>query len=173
MAVTTDPVGLLGDHAEAKFDLQVDGSRSDVSGEGKVAASPGTKSLPSNKVGEKRATINRKTRGTAAAVAKVRALMGQLNVSMADLLAYSGQADADVVRSQRVPNDKATMTMAPKPKRTSGSRRLPVLTAPANSTPKYRNPETLETWDGKGRTPIWIAQAELRGYSRDLFLFED
>jgi DNA-binding protein H-NS len=31
--------------------------------------------------------------------------------------------------------------------------------------PKYRNPQTGETWTGRGKAPLWIA-----GQERDLFL---
>ena len=34
---------------------------------------------------------------------------------------------------------------------------------------KYRNPETDETWTGRGRTPRWLAEAEAAGKSREDF----
>lgn len=34
---------------------------------------------------------------------------------------------------------------------------------------KYRHPGTGATWSGRGRTPIWIVEAEKAGQSRDSF----
>ncbi len=43
--------------------------------------------------------------------------------------------------------------------------------ASAASPPaKYRNPETGETWSGRGRMPKWMALATERGRSREEFL---
>ena len=36
--------------------------------------------------------------------------------------------------------------------------------------PKYRNPETGETWSGRGRTPVWMSQAVEQGAKKDDFL---
>ena len=35
---------------------------------------------------------------------------------------------------------------------------------------KYRNPETGETWSGRGLAPKWIKTAENSGKNRDAFL---
>lgn len=35
---------------------------------------------------------------------------------------------------------------------------------------KYRNPDTGETWTGRGRPPRWLAALEAAGKSRDEFL---
>lgn len=44
-----------------------------------------------------------------------------------------------------------------------------------NSTiqPKYRKPETGETWSGRGRPPAWIVAAESAGQRRDEFLIDN
>lgn len=34
---------------------------------------------------------------------------------------------------------------------------------------KFRNPETGETWSGRGRTPRWLTRAEHEGRSREEF----
>jgi DNA-binding protein H-NS len=39
----------------------------------------------------------------------------------------------------------------------------------ATARVKYRNPETGETWSGRGRMPKWMALAEQQGRSRDEF----
>jgi len=36
--------------------------------------------------------------------------------------------------------------------------------------PKYRNPESGETWTGRGKPPRWVSAAEAQGKSRDSFL---
>jgi DNA-binding protein H-NS len=36
--------------------------------------------------------------------------------------------------------------------------------------PKYRNPATGDTWTGRGRTPVWMAEAERAGATRASFL---
>lgn len=36
--------------------------------------------------------------------------------------------------------------------------------------PKYRHPETGETWTGRGKPPRWLAAAEAAGASRAQFL---
>ena len=41
---------------------------------------------------------------------------------------------------------------------------------PAHSpAAKYRNPETGETWSGRGRAPKWLTLAEQRGRGREEF----
>ena len=40
----------------------------------------------------------------------------------------------------------------------------------SNVSAKYRNPETGETWSGRGLSPKWIKAAEAAGKSRDSFL---
>lgn len=34
---------------------------------------------------------------------------------------------------------------------------------------KYRDPESGETWSGRGRTPKWLADAEAKGKKRESF----
>ena len=36
--------------------------------------------------------------------------------------------------------------------------------------PKYRHPESGETWTGRGRAPRWLAAAEQSGAKREQFL---
>lgn len=35
--------------------------------------------------------------------------------------------------------------------------------------PKYRDPATGKTWSGRGRTPLWITEAEAQGGNRTDF----
>lgn len=38
--------------------------------------------------------------------------------------------------------------------------------------PKYRNPETNNTWSGRGKAPRWITEAEAAGTNRETFLIK-
>lgn len=38
--------------------------------------------------------------------------------------------------------------------------------------PKYRNPQTGETWTGRGHKPTWLAQALEAGASLDSFMID-
>lgn len=58
-------------------------------------------------------------------------------------------------------NSKSTR----KPKTTANQTKKPV-------DPKYRNPETGDTWTGRGKPPRWISDAEASGKERSLFLIE-
>jgi DNA-binding protein H-NS len=52
--------------------------------------------------------------------------------------------------------------------------RKPQKGAAAASPPvKYRNPDTGETWSGRGRMPKWMALAQERGRSREEFLTKE
>lgn len=51
----------------------------------------------------------------------------------------------------------------------SGSSRRTLGPAPA----KYRNPETGQTWSGRGKAPRWLTEAEAEGKSRDEFLIQE
>lgn len=56
-------------------------------------------------------------------------------------------------------NKKSIKSAAP----TSGT--LPKKRVP----PKFRHPETGETWTGRGKTPRWISTAEAQGKNRNEF----
>lgn len=38
--------------------------------------------------------------------------------------------------------------------------------------PKYRHPESGETWSGRGKAPRWLAAAEADGQKREAFLIK-
>lgn len=42
--------------------------------------------------------------------------------------------------------------------------------APKTVAPKYRHPESGETWSGRGKPPRWLAAAEAAGADRTSFL---
>ncbi|MDB5985421.1 MAG: histone [Nevskia sp.] len=35
---------------------------------------------------------------------------------------------------------------------------------------KYRDPQSGKTWSGRGRSPLWVLEAENAGHSREKFL---
>ncbi len=58
--------------------------------------------------------------------------------------------------------------------RPAGKARQPRKGTPATSSPvKYRNPDTGETWSGRGRMPRWLALAEEQGRRREEFVPRD
>ena len=59
----------------------------------------------------------------------------------------------------------AELMGAPKPRR--GAKK-----AANKGAPKYRNPETDETWTGKGRPPSWIRAADEAGRPRSDFAIQ-
>ncbi|MDX3907610.1 MAG: H-NS histone family protein [Pigmentiphaga sp.] len=46
----------------------------------------------------------------------------------------------------------------------------PTAKPPKQVAPKYRHPETGETWTGRGKPPRWLVAAEAGGATRDQFL---
>ncbi|WP_298050002.1 H-NS histone family protein [uncultured Paenalcaligenes sp.] len=46
-------------------------------------------------------------------------------------------------------------------------------TAASTAPARYKNPETGDTWTGRGRPPRWIVEAESKGKSRDTFLIKE
>ncbi|MGB3287702.1 MAG: H-NS histone family protein [Burkholderiaceae bacterium] len=61
-------------------------------------------------------------------------------------------------------NKKTTRSAPRKPSAPAG--------APAKRSvpPKYRHPDTGDTWTGRGKVPRWIVAVEADGKSRDTFL---
>jgi DNA-binding protein H-NS len=51
-----------------------------------------------------------------------------------------------------------------------GARVAKVKTPKPDREPKYKNPETGDTWSGMGRPPFWLRDLETAGRSRDEFL---
>lgn len=83
---------------------------------------------------------------------------------------------ADIVRRMR-DFDISTEDIAAAYGKPRSTTRKPRTSAAKKQTrpavpPKYRHPETLATWTGRGRAPRWISEAEAAGISRDTFLIE-
>jgi DNA-binding protein H-NS len=85
---------------------------------------------------------------TKASVAKVRALMSQLGVTLEHLSSVATKKAAAVKR--------AIIGKRDTPKRAS------------KGAPKYQDPKTGATWSGFGRAPGWIVSAK----NRDVFLVD-
>ena len=61
---------------------------------------------------------------------------------------------------------------------TGGRRKTGAAARPANAAkravaPKYRHPQTGETWSGRGKAPRWLAAEEAAGAARDSFLIKE
>ncbi|HEY0294325.1 MAG TPA: H-NS histone family protein [Bordetella sp.] len=87
---------------------------------------------------------------------------------------------ASIVKSMReydiTPEDIVATYNSTKPGRgakrkvASGSASTASAAAKRAVAPKYRHPETGETWSGRGKAPRWLMAAEADGASRDSFL---
>jgi len=69
----------------------------------------------------------------------------------------------------------AAFGKSPAARRGAGARKSTRVVSPraAKKTevkPKYRNPETGDTWSGRGKAPRWLTSAEAAGTARDTFL---
>ena len=87
----------------------------------------------------------------AALRAEVERRAAELGISASDLFAQAGQR-------------------APTEQKARGRR--PRSDAGAKITAKYRDPETGETWSGRGRPPRWLAAREAEGRDRKEFAVE-
>lgn len=90
-------------------------------------------------------------------VQKVRQLMDKLGITMADLGAgaIAGRAAAGKGKSAQKPAAK-------KPGRKATAKKpVPI---------RYRDPETNDTWTGRGRPPVWLAKRIEQGKRREDYL---
>lgn len=83
---------------------------------------------------------------------------------------------ASIVKSMRefdISLEEITAALGRRGGRTAGSaRKTAAKTTKRVIPPKYRHPETLATWTGRGKAPRWITEAEAQGQSRDTFLIK-
>lgn len=61
---------------------------------------------------------------------------------------------------------------------TAGRRKAGAPARPANApkravAPKYRHPQTGDTWSGRGKAPRWLAAEEAAGATRESFLIKE
>ena len=83
----------------------------------------------------------------ARAVARVKAYMKKLGVSVQDLADSSPRAkSATKVRGRAAAKPKSTVA------------------------PKFRDPDSGATWTGRGRPPVWLAQKLAQGATKEQFL---
>lgn len=59
---------------------------------------------------------------------------------------------------------------AAKAPRAASGRKAAAPAAKRQVAPKYRHPQTGETWSGRGKAPRWLTAEEAAGNSRDSFL---
>jgi len=85
-------------------------------------------------------------------IASIVASMREYNITPDEIAAaFSGSAKA--------PRAAGGRKAAPAPKR--------------QVAPKYRHPQTGETWSGRGKAPRWLAAEESAGNSRETFLITE
>lgn len=66
---------------------------------------------------------------------------------------------------------KAAQAKGVAPRKRVGAAAKTSAAKPAKQVaPKYRHPETGETWTGRGKPPRWLVAAEAGGATRDQFL---
>jgi DNA-binding protein H-NS len=82
--------------------------------------------------------------GRKALLEETRAKAEALGLSLKALLEGAGDQDHSVLKSMRSP-----------------------------VRPKYRHPETSETWSGRGSAPAWLKQLEEQGRRREEFAIGD
>ena len=58
-------------------------------------------------------------------------------------------------------------------RRKTGAAGRPATAAKRAVAPKYRHPQTGETWSGRGKAPRWLAAEEAAGATRDSFLIKE
>jgi len=58
-------------------------------------------------------------------------------------------------------------------RRKAGAAGRPATAAKRAVAPKYRHPQTGETWSGRGKAPRWLAAEEAGGATRDSFLIKE
>jgi len=88
---------------------------------------------------------------------------------------------AGIIKSMRdydiTPEEIAAAFGATKPARgtpAGGARRKPAARAAKRAVaPKYRHPQSGETWSGRGKAPRWLAAEEAKGVDRASFLISE
>ena len=86
-------------------------------------------------------------KNSSAVIEKIRQLMAQHDLSIADIEAHTGKAKGGAKRGGK-PAVAAT--------------EKPAASAPGKLPPKYLNPKTGETWSGHARPPAWIKNVKDR-----------
>lgn len=67
----------------------------------------------------------------------------------------------------------AAFSGAAKTPRATSSRKATPNAAKRQVAPKYRHPQSGETWSGRGKAPRWLAAEEAAGNSRETFLITE
>jgi len=70
-------------------------------------------------------------------------------------------------------SNKPARAATPSGRRKAGAAARPANAAKRAVAPKYRHPQTGETWSGRGKAPRWLAAEEANGATRDSFLIKE
>lgn len=86
-------------------------------------------------------------------------------------------AIAQIVRTMKeygiTPDEIAAVFAKKKPAKSAPRKVSAAAASPKRSVPpKYRHPDTGDTWTGRGKPPRWVADAEQAGTPRTEFLIE-
>jgi DNA-binding protein H-NS len=103
-------------------------------------------------------------------VAQLDALIKAANARRDTLLAGARTSFIDEVKSKAASLGMSLADLIGQgPKKAAP--KTPMKKAPARQPPeaKYRNPESGETWSGRGRTARWMAELEAKGHKREEF----
>jgi len=83
---------------------------------------------------------------------------------------------ASIIRSMReyqiTPEEILEAFGKPAGRRSATARKAPAARPKTTVAPKYRHPDTGETWSGRGKPPRWLANAEAKGAKRESFLIQ-
>lgn len=87
-------------------------------------------------------------------------------------------AIAQIVRTMKeysiTPEEIAAVFSKKKPAKAAPRKASATAGAPKRSVPpKYRHPDTGDTWTGRGKPPRWVSDAEQAGTPRTQFLIEN
>jgi DNA-binding protein H-NS len=81
---------------------------------------------------------------------------------------------ASILKSMRqygiTPNEIAAAYGKPRGARKAAGKTAAGSAAKRAVAPKYRHPQTGETWSGRGKAPRWLTAAEAGGTKRESFL---
>lgn len=96
------------------------------------------------------------------AIAKVKAMMAEFGVTMADLGGGSGSSSAASVGNSGSVGNAANTTSTSKSATPKAAKRAGSATG-KKVAPKYRNAATGDTWSGRGLKPKWLTAALASG----------
>ncbi len=106
------------------------------------------------------------------AVAAVSLVMTQFDIKIADILPSLRYTLAELQDPERRERHYIRSVVAVQLKAERRAEQGPKQKEGV-TPPRYRDPVSHKTWNGIGRIPLWLSNAEKRGVSRDVFLIQD